>query len=203
MKMFFEEKRLIAGFLLLILGALLLASPSSIFGVNNVFYGGGGLGSCSFGLGSSIPSSCISNDTASECTQTASTCGGTYLANNGTAYCTTTNKNCNHAIVFFISGTLTVSNPAGNINIQSPFALSCTSLTGKVNTAPAGASLIFTINRNGASIGTVTIIAGTTGASTTISATTLAQDDVITVQITQIGSSTAGSDLIAEVRCLG
>lgn len=111
--------------------------------------------------------------------------------------------NNNHTIVIFVSGALAISNPAGNVNILVSFAASCTTLYGKVNTAPTGSSIIFTINKNGVSIGQVTIAAGSTSSSTTITATKLAVNDIITVQITQIGSTVTGSDLSAEAQCTG
>jgi len=52
-----------------------------------------------------------------------------------------------------------------------------------------------TINKNGSSAGTLTIADGTTASLSNTLSVSLAQGDYLTVDITQVGSSTAGSDL--------
>ena len=70
----------------------------------------------------------------------------------------------------------------------------------QVGTAPTGASLIVTVLKNGSSIGTITITAGnTTAYSTSLSPNTFADGDRLTFNVTQIGSSVAGSNLGARV----
>lgn len=61
-------------------------------------------------------------------------------------------------------------------------------------TAPVGSSLNFTINKNGSSAKTISIADGSSS-STNSDTTTFAQGDYITVDVTQVGSSTAGSDV--------
>lgn len=63
-----------------------------------------------------------------------------------------------------------------------------------VGTAPVGADLIATIKKDGSAVDTVTIAAGATS-GTTASTTKYIEGEALTVDITQIGSSTAGSDL--------
>ena len=63
-----------------------------------------------------------------------------------------------------------------------------------VGTAPVGANLIAQIKKDGVAVDTVTIAAGTTSGLTT-STTSYTQGEALTVDITQIGSTTAGSDL--------
>ena len=73
-----------------------------------------------------------------------------------------------------------------------------------VATAPVGADLTVTINKNGSSIGTGTISAGaTSGTGQTLSSTSFSSGDYLTVDITQIGSSTAGEDLYINFRIVG
>ena len=73
-----------------------------------------------------------------------------------------------------------------------------------VKTAPVGADLTVTINKNGSSIGTGTISAGaTSGTGQTLSSTSFSSGDYLTVDITQIGSSTAGEDLYINFRIAG
>lgn len=76
-------------------------------------------------------------------------------------------------------------------------------------TAPTGADLIVDINKNGTTIFTTQanrpkITDGSTsGDSGTPDVTTLAQNDKITVDIDQVGSTVAGADLMIELICEG
>jgi len=73
-----------------------------------------------------------------------------------------------------------------------------------VKTAPAGAALNVQINKNGSSIGTGTIADGaTSGTGQALSPTSFSAGDYLTVDITQIGSSTAGEDLYINFRIAG
>ena len=73
-----------------------------------------------------------------------------------------------------------------------------------VKTAPAGAALTVTVNKNGSSIGTGTIADGaTSGLGQSLSPTSFSAGDYLTVDITQIGSSTAGEDLYINFRIAG
>jgi len=73
-----------------------------------------------------------------------------------------------------------------------------------VATAPVGADLTVTINKNGSSIGTGTISDGATSSTgQTLSSTSFSSGDYLTVDITQIGSSTAGEDLYINFRIAG
>lgn len=71
-------------------------------------------------------------------------------------------------------------------------------------TAPTGSALIFDINKNGTSIWGSTqgvqIAAGeNTGNETSFDTTSVAVDDYFTLDIDQIGSSTAGADITVEL----
>ncbi len=86
-------------------------------------------------------------------------------------------------------------------------ASSITRVFGYVGTAPVGADIIVNIKKNGSSIWATTpanrlkILAGAqSGSQTAFDTTTLAQDDILTLDIDQIGSSTAGSDLVVAVK---
>lgn len=77
-----------------------------------------------------------------------------------------------------------------------------------VNTAPTGAALIVDVNKNGTTIyGTQanrpTIAAGANAATGgTASVTTFAAGDVFSVDIDQVGSTVAGSDLVVVIYVL-
>lgn len=84
---------------------------------------------------------------------------------------------------------------------------SISELLGLVKTAPTGASLIIEFFRGtrstgavGASLGTVTIVAGGFTASTAITPTTIATTEFVAMTINQIGSIIAGSNLTGIVR---
>lgn len=71
-----------------------------------------------------------------------------------------------------------------------------------VKTAPTGASFIVDINLNGTSLWATTqanrpqiAAAGTAGETTSFDTATATDDDVLTMDVDQIGSGTAGSDL--------
>ena len=71
-----------------------------------------------------------------------------------------------------------------------------------VKTAPTGQALIVDINKNGTSLWSATqanrpqIAAGATaGETTSFDTTTATDDDVLTMDVDQVGSGTAGSDL--------
>lgn len=77
-----------------------------------------------------------------------------------------------------------------------------------VKTAPTGADLIIDINKNGTSIwastpaNRLTIADGeTTGTQTSFDTTTLAESDTLSLDIDQIGSTIAGTDLTVLLRC--
>lgn len=72
-----------------------------------------------------------------------------------------------------------------------------------INTAPTGANVIFDINKNGTSIWNSTpanrlkVLAGAqTGSQTSFDTTTLSADDILTVDVDQVGSTVAGSDAV-------
>jgi hypothetical protein len=69
-----------------------------------------------------------------------------------------------------------------------------TKIRASVGTAPVGSPVVIAVLLNGASIGTVSIAAGTNTATTTISQA-VNLNDYVTVNITSVGSTTAGSNL--------
>ena len=85
--------------------------------------------------------------------------------------------------------------------MRLPFAGKVTYVTAAVGTAPAGASIILDINKNGTTMYTTqgnrpTIAAaGTYVTATNPDVTTWAAGDRLELEVDQKGSSTAGSDL--------
>ena len=68
-------------------------------------------------------------------------------------------------------------------------------IIARVDTAPAGSDINITINKNGNSAATLTITDGSTKIINNTPNITMVEDDYLTVDITQVGSSTVGSDL--------
>ena len=91
------------------------------------------------------------------------------------------------------NGTLYVMN--GSARWYAPRAVTIQSMSAYVQTAPLGSSLNLRVNKNGSSIQTPTIATGNTSGSLTGLSDTMNAGDYLTVDITAVGSSTAGSNL--------
>lgn len=74
-----------------------------------------------------------------------------------------------------------------------------TLLKVRVGTAPTGSGLTVEFNLDGSSIGTVTVADGETEGETDISEAATAEQ-ILTFDVTAVGSSTAGSDIAIRVR---
>ena len=83
----------------------------------------------------------------------------------------------------------------GDVRWTAPRDITIASIQGVLGTAATGANLIATVNKNGTVINTITINAGSTSVSNDGLSLSVAAGDYLTVDITQIGSTTAGSDL--------
>lgn len=107
-------------------------------------------------------------------------------------------------MAFYFSGALTVKTGVG----RYPAFVSGTiiGVRATINTAPTGASVIVDVNKNGTTMYTTqanrpTIAVSTNSVNATLPAiTTFAAGDYITVDVDQIGSTVAGSDLVVVVR---
>ena len=78
-------------------------------------------------------------------------------------------------------------------------AITVTNITARANTAPVGSSLNIALKKtSGGSTTTTNIVIadGSTKQEDASPSLSLAEDDYLTVDITQVGSSTAGSDLV-------
>jgi hypothetical protein len=111
-------------------------------------------------------------------------------------------------ITFAQTGVLSVF--TGAIRYRFPFAATILGITSAVNTAPTGASLICDVNKNGTTVFTTqgnrpTIAASGTASHTGTSeavpdVTAIAAGDYLTVDIDQVGSTVAGSNLSVFIR---
>ncbi len=104
----------------------------------------------------------------------------------------------------------TLSTLVGSIRYRFPFAATILGVTTAVNTAPTGASIICDVNKNGTTVFTtqgnrptiaVSTNASHSGTSEAIpDVTSIAAGDYLTVDIDQVGSTVAGSDLTVFIR---
>ena len=89
----------------------------------------------------------------------------------------------------------------GKVEFRMPFAFTLTRVKASATTAPVGSTLIVDINEAGTTILStkLTLDAGEktsdTAAAAVISDASLANDSIITIDVDQIGSSTAGAGL--------
>lgn len=106
-----------------------------------------------------------------------------------------------------MSGALSVA--AGGLGFRAPIALELQHVRMSVSTAPTGASILVDVNKNGVSMFTTqanrpAIAAGayTETATTAPDIVSIAAGDRITVDIDQVGSTVAGSNLVVVAYCL-
>lgn len=107
-------------------------------------------------------------------------------------------------IAFYIDGILAVETQA--MSFVSPLAITVSEVRLSVDVAPVGSDLIVDIHKNGVTMFTTqanrpTITAGNTSATSAApDITSIDVGDLITIEIDQVGSSVAGSNLAATVR---
>ena len=111
------------------------------------------------------------------------------------------------SFMFTVPGSLYTTTSATPIHIVHR-TLTITKVYAAVKTAPTGASLIIDINKGGTSIWSgdqgnrVAITAGNySGTSTSFTTTALAEEDQLTLDIDQVGSTISGSDLTVLLKC--
>lgn len=106
---------------------------------------------------------------------------------------------------FDFPGGLTVT--SGVRRIAFPFPATLLGVTAAVNTAPTGTPVIVDVNRNGSTVfttqanrPTIPVGANATSVSATPNVVSFATGDYLTVDVDQVGSGTAGADLVVFVR---
>lgn len=96
-----------------------------------------------------------------------------------------------------LAGAVSVANGALRLPIQ--YACTVVAINAIINTPPAGAAVNIRVNKNGSSAATLSISAAANTGSNTSPGITLASGDYLTVDLTQVGSTTAGSDLVVSM----
>lgn len=92
----------------------------------------------------------------------------------------------------------TLSAYTGTARYYLDVARTITLLRASVGTAPTGSNIVVTVYKNGVSVGSVTIPAGSYTATTNVNVSASA-NDYLTVSIISVGSTIAGSDLTVTV----
>ena len=112
--------------------------------------------------------------------------------------------NKSRVISFAVSDETTdIATGTENLTIRMPHGMTLTEVRASVTTAPVGSTIIIDVNQNGSSIFTTDLLSidasekTSTSAATSANITTsaLTDDAEITIDIDQVGSTTAGSGL--------
>lgn len=115
-------------------------------------------------------------------------------------------KNDDGGIVFLFSQGGDLEAGTGAQRLYLPYNFKITEVEAAVGTAPTGAALIVDVNVDGTTIFTTQsnrpqiAISGFVASSTTIEDATHNDGQYLTVDIDQVGSTVAGSDLVVAVR---
>lgn len=97
------------------------------------------------------------------------------------------------------AGAATVASNLMPPGFRVPAATTLRAVYVNVGTAPTGAALTVLLKRAGTTVATVSVAAGTTSGSSTGLSTVLAKGDLLTTDISTIGSTVAGSDVLVTV----
>ena len=115
------------------------------------------------------------------------------LSYNGTDYAWVAQPVQEFIKAYRYDDTLAVSTGEKRLYLQKAYTLK--SIHAYVDTAPAGAAVNVQVKKNGANLQVASIAAGATTGSVTSLSHSIAANDYLTIDITQVGSSTAGENL--------
>jgi hypothetical protein len=157
--------------------------------------GGGGGGGASVTASDTAPSSPSAGDLWFHTTQLKLY---VYYSDGSSNQWVQTNSGVGNRVDEFIKayryqGTLAINTGDTRLYLQDSYILK--GIHAYVDTAPTGSSVITDVKKNGSSLQTITVAAGATSASNTSLSHTFVSGDYLTVDITQVGSSTAGENL--------
>lgn len=110
----------------------------------------------------------------------------------------------NKTYVFTYTGTLAVATGVARLYFEE--TLTIKSVRASVGTTPAGSTIIIDVNKNGSTIfstqanrPTIAIAGSTSGLITNMNTTSIVSGDYLTIDIDQVGSTSAGADLTVQV----
>jgi hypothetical protein len=108
-------------------------------------------------------------------------------------------------ITFSSTGSLSVT--TGTIRYLFPFAATILGVSAAINTAPTGSSVLVDVNKNGTTVFTtqanrpeIAASANSSGTESVPDVTSISSGDFLQVDIDQVGSTVAGSDLTVFIR---
>ncbi|MGI5233848.1 hypothetical protein [Actinoallomurus sp. CA-142502] len=114
--------------------------------------------------------------------------------------------NLGRTLPFSLPGTLATATGKARLYNDTGTTLTIRSVRASAGTAPTGSAIVVDVNKNGATIFTTqanrpAIAAGatTSGKVTNMDINTLADGDYLSVDLDQVGSTVAGSDLVVQV----
>ena len=119
--------------------------------------------------------------------------GNTLSSGNKTVDLSSLSTTSELVLNFRQTGTLAIT--TGTKRWYAPKSVTFTKITARVDTAPVGSALNVDINKNGVSAVTISVADGQTKTINSSPSLSMVEDDYLTVDIDQIGSSTAGSEL--------
>ena len=124
-------------------------------------------------------------------TGTANT--GEILSYNGSDYDWIAQQTQEFIKAYRFDDTLATNTGTKRLYLQKAYSLK--KVHAYVDTAPAGSNVNVTIKKNGSNLQNISVLAGQTTASLTSLSHSIAANDYLTIDITQVGSSTAGENL--------
>ena len=101
--------------------------------------------------------------------------------------------------LFTVPGTIGIRSNAAPL-IQAPADESLSSVVALVKTAPMGANISVNVLDAGSVIATVTIVAGKTSGTVALTAAGVSAGDLLTIDITAVGTTFPGSDLTVQLQ---
>ena len=124
-------------------------------------------------------------------TGTANT--GEILSYNGSDYDWIAQQTQEFIKAYRFNDTLATNTGTKRLYLQKGYSLK--KVHAYVDTAPAGSNVNLTIKKNGSNLQNISVLAGQTTASLTSLSHSIAANDYLTIDITQVGSSTVGENL--------
>ena len=124
-------------------------------------------------------------------TSTAAT--GEVLSYNGSDYDWVAQPVQEFIKAYRFDDTLSTNTGTKRLYLQKAYTLK--SIHAYVDTAPAGAAVTVQVKKNGSNLQTVSVANGATTGNVTSLSHSIAANDYLTIDITQVGSSTAGENL--------
>jgi hypothetical protein len=105
-------------------------------------------------------------------------------------------------VLFYIAGTAAVGSDVAAQALWRGEDGTTQRIDASCKTAPTGAALQYTVKSGGADVGTVSIAAtATTGTTTSLSIGTIRDNNTLTVDCDQVGSTIAGANVTITLEC--